>query len=186
MMERCLAKQCDGGSFPGPRISSIGDSHNAYGPGNVRGTGTERIIENQRKPAMFKEFKAFLTASNALALAIGVIIGAATGKVVSAIVDDLLMPIIGLVLPAGNWKEAKIVLKSAADASGKVTESSIAYGHLIGTAIDFIIIAFIVFLITKALLKPAPAPPATKTCPECLESIPVAAKRCRACTSAVA
>lgn len=137
---------------------------------------------------MFREFKAFLTASNALALAIGVIIGAATGKVVSAVVDDLLMPIIGLVLPAGDWKEAKIVLKTATDASGKVTESVIAYGHLIGTAIDFIIIALIVFLITKALLKPAAAPPApaTKICPECLESIPAAAKRCRACTSAVA
>jgi len=103
---------------------------------------------------MFDEFKAFLTQSNALALAVGVIIGAATGKVVSAVVDDVIMPVIGLVLPAGDWREAKLVLKTATDATGKVTENAILYGHLIGTMIDFILIAVVVFLITKALLKP--------------------------------
>ncbi len=136
---------------------------------------------------MLKDFKGFLTKSNALALAVGVIIGAATGKVVSAVVDDLLMPIIGLILPAGNWREAKIVLKTVTDSAGQVTETAITYGHLIGSFLDFIIIAWIVYLITKAFLKPEPDPPAepTKSCPFCLEEIPVAATKCRACGSAV-
>lgn len=134
---------------------------------------------------MFEEFKAFLTKSNALALAVGVIIGAATGKVVSGIVDDLLMPVIGLVLPSGDWREAKLVLRTVTDAKGKVTDSAIAYGHLIGTLIDFIFIALVIFLVTKALIKPAPPGPPTKICPECLESIPVEARKCRACGSSV-
>lgn len=132
---------------------------------------------------MFAEFKSFLTKSNALALAVGVIIGAATGKVVSAVVDDLLMPIIGLILPSGDWREAKIILKTATDAAGNEQVNAIQYGHLIGTFIDFVIIAFVVFLLTKALLKPAPEPPAppTKECPDCLEQVPEAARKCRAC-----
>lgn len=135
---------------------------------------------------MLKEFKSFLTKSNALALAVGVIIGAATGKVVSAVVDDLLMPIISLVMPAGDWREAKLVIKTATDAAGNEQVSAIQYGHLIGTVIDFIIIAFVVFMVTKALLRPEPEPPAppSKECPECLETLPAAAKRCRACGAA--
>ncbi|HEY3283652.1 MAG TPA: large conductance mechanosensitive channel protein MscL [Armatimonadota bacterium] len=134
---------------------------------------------------MLQEFKAFLTKSNALALAIGVIIGAATGKVVTALVEDVLMPVLGLLLPAGDWREAKVVLKTATDAHGKVTENAIQYGHLIGTVIDFLLIALIVFLIARALLKPAPAP-ATKDCPECLEAVPQGARKCRACGSSLA
>lgn len=136
---------------------------------------------------MFDEFKAFLTKSNALALAVGVIIGAATGKVVSGVVDDLLMPVIGLALPAGDWREAKLVMRTVVDAKGKVSESAIAYGHLMGTVVDFILIALVVFLVTKALLKPPPAPPAppAKNCPECLESIPLEARKCKACGSSV-
>jgi large conductance mechanosensitive channel len=132
---------------------------------------------------MFKDFKAFLTKSNALALAVGVIIGAATGKVVSGVVDDLLMPVIGLVLPSGDWREAKLVLRTVVDTKGKATESAIAYGHLMGTVIDFVLIALVVFLVTKALIKPAPPGPPTRSCPECLENIPLEAKKCRACGS---
>ena len=135
---------------------------------------------------MFQEFKSFLTKTNALALAVGVIIGAAIGKVVSGFVDDLIMPIIGLALPAGDWREAKYVLRTVTDAKGKVTESAIAYGHLIGTIIDFIFIAFVVFLVAKALIKPPPPGPATKICPDCRESIPADARKCKACCSAVA
>jgi large conductance mechanosensitive channel len=134
---------------------------------------------------MLQEFRVFLTKSNALALAVGVVIGAATGKVVSGIVDGLLMPIIGLVLPSGDWREAKFVLRTASDAKGKVTESAIAYGHLIGTLIDFVCIAFVVFIVTKSLLKPPPPGPPTKNCPECLEVIPAEARRCKACGSSV-
>lgn len=132
---------------------------------------------------MLAEFKSFLTKSNALALAVGVIIGAATGKVVSAVVDDVLMPLVGIVLPSGDWREAKLVLKTVTDAAGKKTEAAIQYGHLIGTIVDFVIIAFVVFMVTRALLKPAPEPPAppTKECPDCLERVPEAAKKCRAC-----
>lgn len=132
---------------------------------------------------MLQEFKAFLTKSNALALAVGVIIGAATGKVVSGVVDDLLMPVIGILLPAGDWREAKLVLRTVVDAKGKVSESAIAYGHLLGTLVDFVLIAFVVFMVTKALLKPAAPPPPTKNCPECLEGIPLEARRCKACGS---
>lgn len=133
---------------------------------------------------MINEFKAFLTKSNALALAIGVIIGAAVANVVSALSADVLMPIIGLLLPGGSWRDAKIVLGSVVK-DGKVTENAILYGHFLGTMLDFVIIALIVFMITKSMLKPAPAPAAEKTkkCPECLDSIPESARRCRACTA---
>ncbi len=129
---------------------------------------------------MIKEFKAFLLKQNAIALAIGVIIGAAIGKVVAAIADDVVNPIIGLMLPAGDWRNAKIVLSHATDAAGKVTENAIAYGDLIGRVVDFVIIGFVVFVITKAFL-PKPGAPTTKECPECKESIPKDARRCKAC-----
>ncbi len=133
---------------------------------------------------MWKEFKEFLLKTNALALAVGVIIGAAVGKVVSSIVSDLLMPVIGLLVPGGAWREAAIVMTRKPDGS---PAAQITYGAFIGNVIDFIIIAFVIFLITKALLKPAPAPPAppTKECPYCKETIPAAATKCRACASSV-
>ena len=135
---------------------------------------------------MFQEFRAFLTKTNALALAIAVIIGAAIGKVVSGFVDDLIMPVIGLALPSGDWREAKYVLRTVTDAKGKVTESAITYGHLIGTVIDFIFIAFVVFLVAKALIKPPPPGAPSKICPECRESIPAEARKCKACGSSQA
>lgn len=132
---------------------------------------------------MLKEFKNFLLQTNALALAVGVIIGGAVGKVVSSLVADILMPLISLVIPGGNWRAAKIVLSTTTDAAGKTIENAITLGTFLGTVLDFVIIAAVVFLVTKSLLKPAPAAPAApmKTCPECLESIPQAARRCRAC-----
>ena len=129
---------------------------------------------------MLKEFKEFLLKQNALALAIGVIIGASIGKVVGSIADDVINPVIGLMLPAGDWRNAKIVLSRATDAAGKVTENAIAYGDLIGRVVDFLIIALVVFFIMKAFL-PKPGPPTTKECAECKETIPIAAKRCKAC-----
>ncbi len=133
---------------------------------------------------MWKEFKEFLLKTNALALAVGVIIGAAVGKVVSSIVSDLLMPVIGLLVPGGAWREAAIVMTRKPDGS---PAAQITYGAFIGNVIDFVIIAFVIFMITKALLKPAPAAPAppTKECPFCKESIPAAATKCRACASSV-
>ena len=137
--------------------------------------------ERLRKPKIVGEFREFLTKSNAMALALGVIIGAATQKVVSAIVGDVLMPLVGKVLPPGEWREAKYVLStSPPDAKGNVTVNAIKYGDLIGTVVDFVLIALIVFLITKAVLRGGPT---TKECPECREQIPLAAVRCRACTT---
>lgn len=132
---------------------------------------------------MISQFKEFLTTTNAMALAIGVIIGAAAGKLVSAVVDDVLMPLVGLILPAGDWREAQIVMKQTTDAVGKVSVTAIKYGHLIGTVLDFVIISYVVFLIAKALIREKPSDP-TKTCPECLEAIPAGAARCKYCTAA--
>ena len=131
---------------------------------------------------MLKEFQEFLLKTNALALAVGVIIGAAVGKLVGSLVSDVLMPVIGLAIPGGNWREMQIVLSSNADGT---VASAITYGQFLGAAVDFVIIAFVVFMVTRSMLKPAPAPPADpmKTCKECLESIPEAARKCRACGS---
>jgi large conductance mechanosensitive channel len=130
------------------------------------------------------EFRGFLTKTNALALAIGVIIGAAVANVVSGLASDILMPVIGLLLPKGDWRQARIVISKVTDAAGKPSESAILYGHFLGTVLDFLIISVVVFLIVRALVKPAPAEP-TKACPECMEKVPAAARRCRACTSAL-
>jgi large conductance mechanosensitive channel len=131
-----------------------------------------------------KGFVDFLKQTNALALAIAVIIGGAVGKVVSSLVSDVLMPLISLAMPAGDWREAKIGLTHKADGT---IDKALGIGSFAGTVVDFVIIAFVVYVITKQLLKPAPAPPgpAMKACPECLESVPAAARKCRACGSAV-
>ena len=133
---------------------------------------------------MLDEFRKFLLQTNALALAVGVIIGAAVGKVVSSLVSDILMPVIGLLIPGGAWREMAFVLTRKPDGS---PANAITYGAFIGNVVDFVIIAFVVFMITKALLKPAPAAPGPpmKECPECRESIPAAARKCRMCGSPV-
>jgi large conductance mechanosensitive channel len=133
---------------------------------------------------MLQEFRKFLLQTNALALAIGVIIGGAVGKVVSSLVSDIMMPVIGLVIPGGAWRDLKWVLSTKPDGT---PANAITYGAFLGAAVDFVIIATVVFMLTRMLLKPAPAPPAppTKTCPACLEVVPKEASRCRACTSPV-
>jgi len=122
------------------------------------------------------EFKEFLLKQNALALAVGVIIGAAMGRVVSGVVDDVIMPIVGLILPGGDWRNAQVVLSG---------NNAIKYGDLAGRIIDFAIVSAVVFAILKLVLEKPPPPETTKTCPQCLEPIPLLAKRCRACTSPV-
>ena len=127
---------------------------------------------------MLEEFKKFLLQTNALALAVGVVIGGAIGKVVSSLVSDVLMPVISLAIPGGAWRDAKIVLATNPDGTVK---NAIATGQFLGNIIDFIIIAAAVFMITKALIKPPPPGPPTKNCPECTEAIPAVAKRCKYC-----
>ena len=120
-------------------------------------------------------FQEFLLKQNALALAVGVVIGAAVGRVVSGIVDDVIMPIVGIALPGGEWRNAAIALPRG---------NSIKYGDLLGRFLDFFIVALVVYVVTKAILeKPVAPAPDTKTCPQCLEVVPSAARRCRACTS---
>jgi large conductance mechanosensitive channel len=125
------------------------------------------------------EFKAFLFKTNTLALAIAVVIGVAVTSVVTSIKDNLLMPLIGLATPGGDWR---------AIAVGPRGEFKI--GLVVGSFLDFVIIGFVVFVLTKILIREKPStaepPPPTKRCPECLEEIPVAARRCRACTSVLA
>jgi large conductance mechanosensitive channel len=131
---------------------------------------------------MWREFRDFLLKQNALALAIGVIIGSGMGRVVSSLVADLLMPVISLAIPSGDWRAAKIVLSESIGPDGKPVVNSINYGTFLGTVVDFVIVAFVVFLIVRFMLRPAPPAP-VKTCPFCQESVPAAATRCRACTS---
>jgi large conductance mechanosensitive channel len=131
---------------------------------------------------MVREFIGFLRQTNALALAVAVIIGVAIGKVVTSAVSDLLMPVIGLGLGGGDWRAWQIPLRRAAD--GKVL-SAIGVGNFLGAVVDFVIIAFFVYLITRTFLQePPPAPgPAMKTCAACGEEILAKATRCRYCTS---
>jgi large conductance mechanosensitive channel len=136
---------------------------------------------------MVGEFRGFLTKTNALALAVGVILGAAVGNVVSALVADILMPVVSVFLPGGSWREARVVLTRSVDATGKTVENAVLYGHFIGTLLDFLIVSWVIFLIVRTLVKPVAEPAAEpmRTCPECLEMIPEAARRCRACASAL-
>jgi len=123
---------------------------------------------------MLSEFKAFLLKFNVMALAVAFIMGAAVAKLVSALVNDLIMPIIGMAVPSGDWRQIAIQIAGA----------RFLVGDFVGAVLDFTVIAFVVFLIAKALLKPAPAPE-TQTCPSCLEIIARAATRCKYCTQAV-
>lgn len=121
---------------------------------------------------MIKGFKEFLLKNSVLALAIGFIMGAATGKVVSSLVADIVMPVISIVLPGGEWRTAKLALG----------RSSVSYGNFFGNVVDFVVISFVVYVITKALIKEA-APAAAKKCPRCTESIAVEATKCKFCTA---
>ena len=98
--------------------------------------------------SMPAEFRAWLMETNALALAIGVVIGGAVGKLVSALVDGLIMPLIGLIIPGGAWREVKVAL----DAEG----NALGIGPVLGAMVDFVIIAAVVFVVSKRILGAAP------------------------------
>jgi large conductance mechanosensitive channel len=142
---------------------------------------------------MLKEFKAFIAKGNVLDLAVAVIMGAAFGGIVTSAVNDVIMPPIGLALHGINFSEMFITLNGAtyatlADAK-KAGAPVIAYGQFLNTIINFLIVAFFVFLIVQwsnKLTKPATAAeaaPTTKDCPFCASSIPIKAIRCPHCTS---
>jgi len=129
------------------------------------------------------DFKSFLLKTNALALAIGVIIGGAMGTVVSSLVNDIIMPPIGLGLGGVDFTQLKWVLKDAVGAD-PATEVAIRYGMFLNAIIAFVVIAFVVWQISRMFIK-EPPPAAAKTCPFCKESNAVDATKCRACASTI-
>ncbi len=144
---------------------------------------------------MLKEFKEFAMRGNVLDMAVGIIIGAAFGKIVSSLVEDVLMPPIGLLLGKVDFSSLFINLSGqsypsleAAKAAGAAT---LNYGIFINAIINFLIVAFAIFLLIKqvnrftAKKEEAPAAPSTKDCPRCLSQIPIKATRCAHCTSDV-
>jgi large conductance mechanosensitive channel len=144
---------------------------------------------------MLKEFKEFAMRGNVLDMTVGIILGGAFGKIVSSMVSDILMPPIGMLLGKVNFSSLFISLSGqvypsleAAKAAGAPT---INYGVFLQTVLDFVIIAFVIFLIVRqvnAMTKKQQAPPAapsTKHCPYCLSEIPLKATRCGHCTSDV-
>ena len=151
----------------------------------------------------FQEFKEFATRGNVVDLAVGVIIGAAFQKIVTSAVNDLVMPLIGLITGNSNFNDAFWILRlpegveaSQVTSLATATELGVTtfnYGAFISAVIDFIIMAFVIFLMIKALNKASslshrkkeevPAEPTTKICPYCLSEIPVAATKCAHCTA---
>jgi large conductance mechanosensitive channel len=144
---------------------------------------------------MLKEFKEFAMRGNVVDMAVGIIIGGAFGKIVTSLVNDVLMPPIGALLGGVDFASLAIKVKEASvDAAGKTSPAVIiSYGKFINTVLDFIIVAFCIFMVIKAMNelkkrmeKPAPAAaPTTKECPRCFSTIPIKATRCPHCTSDV-
>jgi large conductance mechanosensitive channel len=128
---------------------------------------------------MSSDFKDFIAKGNVIDLAVAVVIGGAFGKIVTALVEGVIMPLVGLAVPSGDWR--------------LLVMGPFKVGSVLGAIVDFLCVAFVIFLVfVKGMARfhkqeaaPAPAAPATKDCPMCLESIPAAAKRCRHCTSDV-
>jgi large conductance mechanosensitive channel len=145
---------------------------------------------------MLKEFKEFAMRGNVIDLAVGVVIGAAFGKIVTSLVQDVIMPPIGLLLKGVDFSNLFIALKwdkhydnlAAAKAAGAPT---INYGIFLNNVVDFLIVAFCIFIVVRQInrwtKKPEPAAaPTTKECPECAMTIPIKARRCPQCTSQLA
>ena len=142
---------------------------------------------------MFKDFKEFITRGNVIDLAVGVIIGGAFGKIVSSLVNDIIMPPIGMLLHGVNFADLFLALDGKTYASLANAQTAGAptlnYGLFINNIIDFVIVAFVIFMMIHAIskLKKQPAPvaeePTSKDCPFCYTSIPVKASRCPHCTS---
>ena len=133
---------------------------------------------------MLGEFRGFLLKTNALALAVGVIIGTALGTVVNSLVNDIIMPPVGLLLGGIDFASQKLILKQGTPPGDAATEVAIRYGSFINAIIAFIVIAFVVWWISKMFIKEGP-PAEVKTCPFCMEANAVGATKCRACASTI-
>lgn len=129
---------------------------------------------------MLKEFREFIAKGNVLELAVAVIIGVAFGAIVTSLVDDIIMPVVGVIIGGVNFSNLTI----------NIGEAAIRYGNFIQAAINFLIVALVLFLVIKAynrfvntVKQPAAVDPTTKDCPYCLTALPLKATRCSACTS---
>jgi len=154
------------------------------------------MAEHKRAKKFGREFKEFLVRGNAIMLAVGVVIGGAFQAVVNSLVNDILMPLVGLVTAGVDFSEAYFSIPSLRQAEEAYV--AITYGALITAIINFIIIGFVIFLLVKSLSsadgvvkkvckrtnpEAPPAPPTTKTCPFCITEISIKATRCPNCTS---
>ena len=143
---------------------------------------------------MFKEFREFIARGNVVDLAVAVIIGAAFGRIITSLVEGVIMPPVGLLLGKADFSNLFIDISRATPPPVSLADAQlrglpvIAYGRFINDIVNFLIVAFVIFLVVKAVnrLRAAPPPPPnTKDCPYCITAIPLAAKRCPACTSEV-
>lgn len=146
---------------------------------------------------MFKEFKEFAFKGNMIDLAVGVIIGGAFGKVITSIVNDLIMPLIGLLMGRINFKNMFIALDgqtyATLDDAIRAKAPVFNYGLFLSNMLDFLIVAFTIFFVLKQLARfrkkeapKDPEPVTTKECPKCLSEVPIKATRCKFCTSELA
>ena len=136
---------------------------------------------------MLKEFRAFAMRGNVLDMAVGIIIGGAFGKIISSLVSDVLMPPIGAAVGNVDFSKLALTLRNPVGDAAPVT---IRYGLFMNTIVDFLIVAFAIFLlirqVNKFTAKPAPAAaPTTRDCPECLSAIPIKARKCAHCASPI-
>lgn len=145
---------------------------------------------------MFKEFKTFISRGNVLDLAVGVIVGGAFGAIANSFVNDILMPPLGMLLGKVDFANLFINLTPDKYAGQVLAEAkkagaaTVNYGVFVNNIINFLILAFVIFVIVQQANKlktpePAPAAPSTKDCPFCLKEVPLAASKCAFCTSAL-
>jgi large conductance mechanosensitive channel len=135
---------------------------------------------------MLKEFREFAIKGNAVDMAVGIIIGGAFGKIVTSLVNDVIMPPIGMLLGKVDFSNLAITLKENADDAAAVT---ISYGKFLNSILDFVIVAFCIFVVVRQMNRfkqmQSSSEPATKACPQCLSTIPIKATRCAHCTSSI-
>jgi large conductance mechanosensitive channel len=145
--------------------------------------------EFHRGKNLFGEFKKFAMRGNVLDLAVGVIIGAAFGKIVTSLVNDMIMPSLGLLIGKNDLKQKFIALDHKAYPTFEAAQAAkapiLAYGNFLQNILDFVIVAFVIFIAIRYINKLsffAPGPVTTKECPQCASTIPIKATRCGHCT----
>ncbi|MCX7428936.1 MAG: large-conductance mechanosensitive channel protein MscL [Planctomycetia bacterium] len=134
---------------------------------------------------MIKEFKEFAMRGNVVDMAVGIIIGGAFGKIVTSLVNDVIMPPIGMMLGSVDFSQLSITLRAK---TAEAETVAIKYGQFLNTVLDFVIVAACIFMVIKAMnrmtrTQDAPKEPTTRDCPKCCTSIPIRATRCPNCTS---